>query len=130
VSPTCELIGALPVEGSRSAVLLGVACGATLSGACSLVLNGSGLRLRIDLSTEETAALAGVLLGITSAVHLNDGDGRPVVGPQIFAARNGAQVVLVVGQVRLRVAGRDITRAFFKALHRHVSQPARHGCCS
>jgi len=118
MAPPCELIGALPVVGEARLVLLGVACGSTLQAACSLVLNGAGRRLRIDLSSTETSDLVAVLGGSSSMTACS-----------IQAVRDGAQVVLTVEGLRLRVLGVDLHRDLQRALARHVSQPAIAGAC-
>lgn len=129
MSPACQLIGALPLADERGAMLLGVACGRTLQGACSLVLNSLGHRLRVDLSQRETQGVVAVLAvaGLPDqhvAAFLDEG------GP-LLVARNKGQLLLVVsgpsGPVRLLVRGTDLIRSLHNALRRHVTQPAISG---
>lgn len=126
MSPACELIGALPLADERGALLLGVACGASLQGACSLVLNGCGRRLRIDLTARDTSAIVAVLAGESSPAP-----SLSCSRPTVSAFREGSQLVLLVagsGEVfRLLVRGLDLTRSFHNALRRHVTQPAVSG---
>lgn len=91
MSPVATFLGATLVEpaAARISAALGVAPPATFHGAISLVVNGAGRRLRVDLPAAEAYQLAEALAEPTARSP--------------YLVRDGLVAVLLVDSLRLRI---------------------------
>jgi hypothetical protein len=104
-----DIVGAAPLHHDDAQfVLVGCGCGLSFEATCSVVVSGAGHRERVDLTAEQAAAIVGVL----------EGQEAPVV----YMHREGADCILVAGELRILLRGDDLQGNLSKALRKRRGQ--------
>lgn len=108
-----EVLGP-PIFSGRRAVI-GVTSGGSFSGACSLIINGAGRRLRIELTAEEGLALAEVVDPDHPRKAWSSSGSKTVSVTQADGA-----VIITVESFSVRISDAGHRVGLFVALHHHA----------